>query len=589
MRMTLRRRLILVYSTVFSIILIILGSVVTFYNANLAEQDSYAYCERIVTSNILLMDRYFDQLQTIAGIIAKDRDVIRAVNYRNSAEVIDYSVELYNQRRVNDRFQQLDLLSIITNANIIGANNTSLYHYGMSPVMDFDFGACAWFNSFLVSRERGALFTHFHDTEYLLNSKVERTVSLITPIQSMEQYTVGAMSYLMCDFDLDSILARNTEQSHVLTAIYYESEQVIFPGGEILSEQQKQLFMDRLESGAESFRVPARGRGENTYLVLSRYSDVSGWRIIGLVMMNDNHTTVFIFTAVLILVTIATAVVFAGVLSKSVLLPLNQLVNKYREIGEGNFQVTFDQTGMVELDQIVLTSQHMVESISQLTRDIENEQKKLAKEQIKTLQHQINPHFLNNTLQSIKALAVCGDMKSVSSIATLLGKVLSYSVYNPYDTVDLQLELSYVRDYIQIQNIRFNDLINYEIDCAEAYSDMGIPKLMIQPIVENAFEHGFQNREPMTITLCVFESGGALLICIRDNGTGMEHNAVEILNAKLSRNESPDDSDSVGLLNVNRRIKNMHGTDYGLSVEGLDKGLSVTICLPYNKGGNVHE
>jgi two-component system sensor histidine kinase YesM len=235
---------------------------------------------------------------------------------------------------------------------------------------------------------------------------------------------------------------------------------------------------------------------------------------------------------------------------------------------------------MVELDQLVLTSQQMVESISRLKNDIVDEQKKLAREQVKALQHQINPHFLNNVLQSIKALAVSGDVNSISSIATLLGKVLSYSVYYPHEMVDLQRELLYLQDYIRIQNIRFDGLISYDVNCDEVYNHVSIPKLMIQPIVENALSHGFKTLTPLCITLNVSELNGILLVQTIDDGPGMAQAAIGNLNARLAGNESPDDSDNVGLLNVNRRIKNIYGPDYGLYVEGLSGGLSVTIRLP---------
>ena len=578
--MTLRRKLILVYTTAFSIILVLFGVVVTFHNANLAVQNSYAYCSRIVASNILLMDNYFDQLRTIASVIAIDKDIVRAVEYRNRAGDVDYAVELYNQRRVSDVIRQLNILGIITNANIIGIDNKSMYYYGLSPVKNFDFASCAWFNSLELTEVKGALFTHFHGTEYLLNDRGGRTVSLFISVRNIEQYAGGAIAYLMCDFDLDSILEKNTRESNVWTAIYDGSEQVYFPASGILSERQKLFFREQLETDAESFQIPAYGPGESPYLVFTQFSGVSGWRIIGVVAMDNNQAPIFFFAAALILVAIAVAVALAALLSKSILLPLNQLVEKYREIGEGNFQVRFDKTGMVELDQLVLTSQQMVESISLLRSDIADEQEKLAQEQVKALQHQINPHFINNVLQSIKAMAVSGEVNSISAVATLLGKVLSYSVYFPHEMVDLQKELLYLRDYIKIQNIRFDGLVRCNIRCPRACNHVSIPKLVIQPIVENAIAHGFQTSKPLRITLNVFEPDGALLIQIIDNGTGMEKAAIDVLNAKLSGNESPDDSGSVGLLNVNRRIKNIYGLDYGLQVEGLSRGLSVTMRLP---------
>jgi len=165
--------------------------------------------------------------------------------------------------------------------------------------------------------------------------------------------------------------------------------------------------------------------------------------------------------------------------------------------------------------------------------------------------------------------------------------VLSYSVYYPYEMVDLQKELSFLRDYVGIQNIRFGGRVSCDISCAQAYARASIPKLIVQPIVENAFAHGFEASRPLCIALKVYESEGVLLIQTLDNGPGMEGGAIDALNARLEQNESPDDSDSIGLLNVNRRLKNTYGKDYGLKVDGLPRGLSVTIRLPLALDGGA--
>ena len=578
--MTLRRKLILVYSIAFSLILVIFGTVVTLYYARLAEKENYANCGRIVATNAVLVEQYFDQLRTIARLIANDRDIILALENRNAAKSIDYAAELNNQRQLAEKIQELDILGILSNAIVIGPDFKPLYHYKLAPVRDFDFSGCAWFTSRVAALDAGAVFTHAHSTEYLLNDKGGSTISLIAPIRSPGQYLGGAAAYLLFDFDFGFILTQYARESFEWTAVYDGIDPVYFPENLKLTQRQNQLFMVRLAAGDESFHIPARGADEKAYLVFTRPSIIAGWRIAGFAIMENILTPIIIFAVILILLAVAVVVVLAAILSKSVLLPLHQLIDKYREIGEGNFGVTFSETGMVELDELMHTSRQMVKSISRLTGDIADEQKKLALEQVKTLQRQINPHFLTSVLQSIKALASRGDVNSISFIATLLDKVIAYSVDNPYETVDLQNELLHVNDYIKIQNICYGGLIQYDLVCDKIYYNVSIPKLIIQPVVENSFTHGIQNNVSFSITIKVYESDGTLTIEIRDDGAGMIHSAINDLNAKLVRNESPGTGGKVGLLNVNRRIKNVFGTDYGLSVKSLPRGLSVMIRLP---------
>ena len=579
------------YSAAFSIILLIFGAALILYNTKLAYDRNLAYYSRMVESNLLLIERYFDQLRTIAKVVAEDRAVINAVTYRNSASVIDYSKELHNRRSVNDKIQQLKSLSIITNALIIGSDHRALYYYRASPVRDFDFASCEWFTSAQFSNDRSTKFSIRHEKGYLLNHNNKEAVSIIVPIRNIDLYTDNEIGWLMCDFELESVMSKSIRENNVHTAIYDGADQIYDPGGHLLSEGQKQIFENQLTELAgdlrADFQIPAQTPEDVNYFVLTQISDISGWRIIGIIMMDDDRKPIVIFTAALIFAALLTSVILAAILSKSFLLPLHQLVEKYREIGKGNFQVRFTKTGTSELDELAFTSQQMVESISRLNADIIEEQQKLAKEEIKALQHQINPHFLNNALHSIKALAVCEDMEAISTMATLLGKMLSYSVYNPYEMVELQKELLYVHNYVMIQNIRYDGLISYEMDCSREYGLIEVPKLMVQPIVENAFEHGFRSHQPLTVTASVFAENRVLKIRITNDGIGMERADIDVLNEKLAKNESPGDSKSVGLLNVNRRIKDIYGIDFGLQIEKPDKGLAVTIRLPWK--GTTHD
>jgi len=585
LRITMRKRLIFMYSAAFSIILLIFGVALILYNTKLAYDRNLTYYSRMVESNLLLMERYFDQLRTIAKVVAEDRAVIEAIMYRNNAkDTIDYSRELHNRRNVNDKIQQLKSLSIITNAIIIGSDYRPLYYYRASPVKDFNFGSCEWFTSAQFSNDRSTKFSIRHKNEYLLNHNNKEAVSIIVPIRNIDLYTDNEIGWLLCDFELESVMSESIRENNVLL-IYDGADQIYNPYEHLLSEGQKRILENQLTELASKlradFQIPKQAPGDVEYFALTQISDISGWRIIGIITMDDDRKPIVLFTAALIFAALLTSVILAAVLSKSFLMPLHQLVDKYREIGKGNFQVRFTNTGTSELDELAFTSQQMVESISRLNADIVEEQKKLAKEEIKALQHQINPHFLNNALHSIKALAVCGDMEAISTMATLLGKMLSYSVYNPYDMVELQQELLYVHNYVMIQNIRYDGLISYEMDYANEYGATLVPKLMIQPIVENAFQHGFRSHQPLIVTARVFAEGSVLKIQITNDGIGMEQADVDMLNEKLAGNESPGDSKSVGLLNVNRRIKDIFGRDFGLQVDGLNKGLTVTIRLPW--------
>ena len=580
--MTLKLRIIVAFSVTFSLVLVGAGVLITAYSASSFQEKSIAYCNRIVSANIQLMDRYFEQLSTATALIASDKDVIDAVNYRNNNPDIDYTIELNNQRKVTEKIRQLDLLTIISNIAIIGDEGRLLYYYGPPSEKDFDFSGYSWFPAGDMSGDMKTVFTNFHDTPYLLNDKGRRTVSIITPIFDIYRYKDYHKAYLMCDFDLESLLASDARESEVDIAIYDGKEPVYFPQKNMFSDRQIQELNDRIDEGEAGFRIGAYGPGDKEYIATSEKSQVSGWQILGIIPQDNQFgTTISWFTAALILISVSLIVLLAILISRSVWAPVNQLVEKFKEIGAGNFRVRFEKTGMAELDTLSETSQKMAEDIERLNEEIILEQKKMTDEQVKALQHQINPHFLNNVLQSIKSLAICGDTAAISKLTTLLGKVLSYAVYLPYDLVGLRDELSNVENYIEIQNVRYGGLIRYEIRLDPENAEAQTPKLIILPIVENAIEHGFQPGNPLKITISVVEEGGNLCVITSNDGAPISRAQLKHLKKLLEGNEPAGESESIGLLNVNARLKRIFGAGYGLDI--LDNGrtgATVVLTIP---------
>lgn len=228
----------------------------------------------------------------------------------------------------------------------------------------------------------------------------------------------------------------------------------------------------------------------------------------------------------------------------------------------------------------------MLKKNDQLTAEIVEESKQRVQAQMRALQHQINPHFLNNILQSLKALAVCGDTEAISKVATLLGKLLTYSVYDPYDMVPLAREFEYTGTYIALQNIRFQNKILYTVDLPEAAEQFLVPKLIIQPLVENAIEHGFISSEGGRIILSADLDEKEMYIAVTNTGRVIEAEQVERLNCMLHEKKADAQGTSIGMLNVLARLKSCFGSGADLRVMSRDgMNTSIVLTLPYGKEG----
>jgi two-component system sensor histidine kinase YesM len=227
-----------------------------------------------------------------------------------------------------------------------------------------------------------------------------------------------------------------------------------------------------------------------------------------------------------------------------------------------------------------------------ITRPIEEqvkeEQKQLRKAEFELLQAQINPHFLYNTLDAIVWSAESGNQKQVVSMVGSLSEFFRTSLNKGKEIVSVKEELQHVTSYLEIQQIRYQDILSYEINVAKDIYNYSIPKITIQPIVENALYHGIKNRRgggKITITGAENENGFA--IHVRDNGAGMDENRLKEVRDSLLQ-ESSDKSAIYGLYNVNERIRLNFGDEYGITIDSkLDKGTDVTIYLPKILTGNV--
>ena len=583
MKLSLKKQMIILFSVAFSLIAIISDNVILSYSVTGFRNQSYEYCRQIVETNNTLLDTYFQQMKDVSMIIANDTDVIEAVTYRNTTGIADYPTNLFYQRKVMDKIKQIDILGNIETSIIIGKQYQYLYYYGNSPKRNYNFETQDWFMQTIKKDGYTTHFTGYHNTDYLLTSDGKDTISIITPILNTSQYISAQVGYLMCDFQISSIISGTGARETIPIAIYDGLTPVYFSSSGLLSKEQQEMLANHLAQGQETFMLGRDNKSFRSYLVVSQTSRISGWTILGLKPLTeiDNmRTSVISFTVAIIGVSILVVVLLSLLVSKSILIPIDKLVKSFNRIAHGETEVHFDKSNSGEVNLLAQTAQEMLDHISELTKDLIYKQEQFSKEQLKALQNQINPHFLNNTLQSIKSLAVAGEVASVSGMTTLLGKLLTYSVYEPFGKVRLSEELQYTENYIILQKIRYPG-IDYSIDCEECIKEISVPKLIIQPLVENSIEHGFSGSKNGCITICADADVDEIHIIVADNGNGISEEKSREIMYRLENRDPGDAPDGIGLLNVHKRIQSIYGDRYGISIlSRTGMNTSVIISVP---------
>ncbi len=264
--------------------------------------------------------------------------------------------------------------------------------------------------------------------------------------------------------------------------------------------------------------------------------------------------------------------------------PIEVMMNQMKEVEAGNLDVRVESNVYNELDNLSENFNHMLNQIKKLMDDIVTVEHNKNELELEVLHAQINPHFLYNTLNTIRWMAKIKGEDSIADALVALVKLLRVSISFGYSMISLQDEIEYIENYILIQRLRFNQLFEVHYDIKEEHKSLSIPKLILQPIVENSLIYGIdeadKREEPIIIKIFTREVDGHLEIVVKDNGSGIEK---EVLDNIFKQDQSINKFSKVGLNNVNQRLKVYLGDSYGLQiVSSVGVGTTVIISVPSN-------
>ncbi|MBR4573934.1 MAG: sensor histidine kinase [Lachnospiraceae bacterium] len=272
---------------------------------------------------------------------------------------------------------------------------------------------------------------------------------------------------------------------------------------------------------------------------------------------------------------------FSIYLPKSFTRPITDLVGVTDRISRGDLTARSHNDSSDEVGVLAHSMNQMIEKINELLSQITKEQIRIREAELELLQSQINPHFLYNTLDTIIWLAEGGDQKKVVEMVKSLSAFFRTSLSRGKDIIMIREELLHATSYLEIQQFRYQDILEYEIDVPEEFHDYMIPKITIQPLIENALYHGIKNkRGGGMIRIGAERAGDDFVITVSDNGIGMTPERLAEVRAVLM-SDAPADNTIYGLYNVNERIKLKFGSKYGISLDSVyGEGSTCNILLP---------
>ncbi|MFJ7726760.1 sensor histidine kinase [Neobacillus sp. NPDC097160] len=334
-------------------------------------------------------------------------------------------------------------------------------------------------------------------------------------------------------------------------------------------------------------------KNERKDFVTNTFSPNLGWRFLTAVPYRDltgGIVQIEKSISLTILISLIIAYIIGFGFATSIIRPIRRLQHFMKEVEIGNLDGRVQVDANDEIGQLTAGFNNTVEKLSNLLEEVyisklrETEMSLKQKEvELKMLQSQMNPHFLYNSLETIRGMALEENQENIATMSYSLGKLLRYNLNNHSATVSLREELNFCEMYLQIQKFRFEDRLEYSLDVPQWALDLEVVKFSLQPLVENCFVHGYGlNTRKIEIVLSVFcDSKSSFGISIIDSGKGIEEHKLKEIKKRMDLKNPSSDGENIGILNVQQRIHYLFGPEYGITIQSKqDSGTVVCIHLP---------
>jgi sensor histidine kinase YesM len=298
-------------------------------------------------------------------------------------------------------------------------------------------------------------------------------------------------------------------------------------------------------------------------------------------LISQLMTMSIVYSIILIIVLTIIIIVVAGYISKKKTESIEILIKSINKVQKGDFNALVNIKSNDEFEVIGNSFNDMIIELDKLIKNNSELIDRNRISEIKQLEAQFNPHFIFNTLETLKYMIYVNIQKATDIIVNF-AKILRYSIdYNTKNIV-LDEDLSYLKSYLLIQKYRFNNRLTYNISMDESAKDSIVPKLIMQPIIENCINHGYKSKDTLHIDLEIRVIDNDLVMKVVDNGDGIQDSRLEEIRKQLENENIV--SNSIGLNNVHRRLKLLYGKQYGIKISSkIGEDTTVIIRIPNNK------
>jgi two-component system sensor histidine kinase YesM len=361
------------------------------------------------------------------------------------------------------------------------------------------------------------------------------------------------------------------------TIVYNENGERVYgtvgKAYESILEANKSKFAQWDTSTSEQFN-------QDGYRMIYRSLPIRGWTVVQVIDEVHLYKDIKSLTRGFVFISFVFFLVFIGItaiVTNRIVRPLKQLKKAMNQVGHGNWDVKIEQETHDELGQMTFHFNRMVKQIQQLVERLQIEERNKSKLYYESLLAQINPHFLFNTLNSIKWVASLSKAKHVAELITSLGTILEMTTSRVQDSIRLEQELDLIRHYMKLQYARFGERVELVMDVPQDLLTLQVPKFILQPLVENAIIHGFEQHDLRgEIRIEARRHREDILLFVKDNGRGIQPD--QFMTLFENNRKGHQSMHGIGVRNVQERVRMMYGSQYGIMFSS-EEGILTTVRI----------
>ncbi len=561
----------LIYAVVIVLLITVVGFVSYVVTTKTVEENTNTYVLQLIKQIDFDINNYLRNVENTMNSVVADEEVIQYFN-ENRSDALALGDALNGYMVSRDDIINIFLAKEDGQLVINGGD------YKAKPNMDIQ--QQVWYREAADSRETVISNAHIQN---MIVDRYKWVVSFSKAVFDANSGSLQGVVMVDLNFNLIDDMLENLSlgERGYMFLIDAEGDILYHPKHELISSGIRNEAIDLILTSEDGYVTTVEDGRIKNYIVST--SDYTGWKVIGAVYDNEMKPYDIITRQIYFLISglaIVLAVVLSIIISRHYLHPIKDLSDGMDRFKNGDLDARVDLEMENEFGELADDFNDMTVRIKQLVIDNKDKEQAKRKFELESLQSQINPHFLYNTLDSIVWMAEAGMNEEVVKMTFSLSKLFRISINRGFEFVTIQQELEHIESYLAIQKLRYGEKLDYAIEADPSLMPFRLIKIIMQPIVENAIYHGIKKIPgPGFIDIKLREIEGNISISIEDNGVGMDEATVKRLLDKDGYNDTG--SSGIGVKNVDQRIKLYYGDAYGVTIDSAEfEGTRVTLTLP---------